>query len=464
MQDTPKRQLTLFDSTCLIMGIIIGAGIYEVAPMVAAGTSHWWGFMLIWVIGGLLSLCGAFGYAELGSAYPQEGGDYVYLNRAYGSWAGFLFGWIQLVVVRPGDIVGMAFIFATYARALYDPFSELMVPYHLIPWEVYQDADVAASQLIYAGLAVVVLTAIHVIGVREGKWTQNVLTTVKVIGLLGIVVAALFASGSQSTANATVNPLPWSLALILVMFTFGGWNEMAYVAAEVKDSKRNIARALVFGTSAVTVLYLLVNGAFLYALGYEGVANSSAVATDTVSTVLPRVGAGLISGLICISALGATNGLIFTGARISYALGTDHRPFRLLGRWNTSTGTPALALITQAIVALILIVILGSFVNAILYTAAVVYSFYLATTLAVIVLRIREPQVERPYRVTGFPITSLIFSCVCGYLIYRAIIYKPQVATAGLFILLIGLPLYWITAWLGRSSDETNDPGTTDAP
>ncbi|NLS93075.1 MAG: amino acid permease [Planctomycetaceae bacterium] len=455
MQDTPKRQLTLFDSTCLIVGIIIGAGIYEVAPMVAAGTSNWWGFMLIWVAGGLLSLCGALGYAELGSAYPREGGDYVYLNRAYGPWAGFLFGWIQLVVVRPGDIVGMAFIFATYAKELYDPFSGWMVPYHLLPLEVYRQADVAVSQLMYAALAVIVLTAIHVIGVREGKWTQNVLTTVKAIGLLMIVAVAFFAPADRGTGTGTVNALPMSLALILVMFTFGGWNEMAYVAAEVKDSRRNIVRALVLGTSAVTVLYLLVNGAFLYALGYEGVANSSAVATDTVSTLFPKVGAGLIAGLVCISALGATNGLIFTGARISYALGADHRPFRLLGRWNTGTGTPVLALITQAIVALVLIVVLGSFVNAILYTAAVVYSFYLATSLAVIVLRWKEPDVERPYRVSGFPVTTLIFSAVCGYLIYRAIIYKPQVAAAGWIILLVGLPIYWLSSRAGRAVPET---------
>jgi len=219
---------------------------------------------------------------------------------------------------------------------------------------------------------------------------------------------------------------------------------MAYVAAEVKDSRRNIVRALVLGTGAVTLLYLLVNGAFLYALGYAGVAQSSAVATDTVSAVFPRVGAGLISGLVCISALGATNGLIFTGARISYALGADHRAFRLLGRWNAGTGTPALALVTQGLIALVLIAALGSFVNAILYTAAVVYSFYLATNVAVIVLRIKEPQAERPYRVSGFPLTTLVFCGVCGYLIYRAIDYKPEVATVGLVILLLGLPIYWL--------------------
>ncbi|MGI6416655.1 MAG: APC family permease [Thermoguttaceae bacterium] len=463
MQDTPKQQLTLFDSTCLIVGIIIGAGIYEVAPMVAAGTSHAWGFLLIWIVGGLLSLCGALGYAELASAYPHEGGDYVYLNRAYGRWAGFLFGWIQLVVVRPGDIVGMAFIFATYATALYDPFGGATVPYHLLPWDIYQNADVAVCQIVYAALAVVILTAINVIGVNQGKWTQNLLTTVKALGLLGIVAVALMAGPSLAVSKTSFEPLPLGLALILVLFAFGGWNEMAYVAAEVKDSRRNIVRALVLGTSAVTLLYLLVNGAFLYTLGYAGVAQSSAVATDTVSAVFPRVGAGLISALVCISALGATNGLIFTGARISYALGADHRAFRLLGRWNANTGTPVLALVTQGLIALVLIAALGSFVNAILYTAAVVYSFYLATNVAVIVLRIKEPQAERPYRVTGFPLPTLIFCVACGYLIYRAIDYKPEVATVGLVILLVGLPVYWLMpkdrAPLAEGPGDASRPG-----
>jgi len=445
------------------MGIIIGAGIYQVAPMVAGGTSLWWGFLLIWVVGGLLSLCGAFGYAELASAYPQEGGDYVYLNRAYGPWAGFLFGWIQLIVVRPGDIVGMAFIFATYAKTLYDPFDGIMVPYHVLPWEAFQNADVALSQLAYASLAVVVLTAIHIIGVREGKWTQNVLTVVKSVGLLAIVAVALFAPGGNPivTAAGEFSRGGLSLALILVLFSFGGWNEMAYVAAEVKDSRRNIARALVLGTSAVTVLYLLVNGAFLYALGYEGVVNSSAVATDTVSTVFPRLGANLVSALICISALGATSGLIFTGARISYAIGTDHRLFGFMGRWNPQTGTPVFALVVQGILAILLVFALGSFVDAILYTAAAVYTFYFATNLAVIVLRFREPDVERPYRVTGYPITTLLFMAVCGFLIYSAVIYKPRVALVGLVVLLLGLPIYWLspknTTSVESAEDESSD-------
>ncbi|MBN2475155.1 MAG: amino acid permease [Pirellulales bacterium] len=425
----PKRQLTLFDSTCIIVGIIIGAGIYQMAPTIAQGAVCWWGVLLIWAVGGVLSLFGALGYAELASAYPQQGGDYVYLSRAYGPWAGFLFGWIQLAVVRPGDIAVMAFAFATYAQVIFDPFP---------------GSSGLPTQQIYACGAVGILTAINVLGVREGKWTQNLLTVVKALGLLAIIAVAVIAPRTAASTGVSYE-FPLSVALILVMFTFGGWNEMAYVAAEVNNPRRNIVRALVLGTSAVTVLYLMLNAAFLYTLGYDGLAASEAVATDAVSTVFPKMGGRLISLLVCISALGAVNGLIFTGARISYAVGADHRVFQGLGRWDQRTGTPLRALLLQGVLAVGLIVLLGSFVTAILYTAAAVYLFYLATSLAVFVLRRKEPRVDRPYRVTGYPITTLVFCCVCVFLIYGAVTYKPMIAVASLGIAALGMPLYWKT-------------------
>ena len=220
---------------------------------------------------------------------------------------------------------------------------------------------------------------------------------------------------------------------------------MAYVAAEVKNPARNIVRALVLGTIAVTVLYLLVNGAYLYTLGMAGVAGSKAVATETVSVMFPKFGAAFVGALICISALGATNGLIFAGARISYAVGVDHRIFRSLGQWNARTGTPIRALVLQGAIAVGLIFLLGSFVNAILYTAAAVYSFYLASSLAVVVLRFKEPNAQRPYRVTGYPLPTIIFCGVCAFLIYSAVDYNPRVAMGALVIFLIGLPLYWLS-------------------
>ena len=445
MQDAPKRQLSLFDSTCLIVGIIIGVGIFVMAPDIAKGAYCWWGVLAIWVVGGPISLCGALGYAELATAYPREGGDYVYLTRAYGRWAGFLFGWVQTAVVRPGDIAVMAFAFAMYGAKIHDPWPGITIAYgDLLSGAVGKPDPVPLSQLIYAAAAVLLLTGINIVGVRQGKWTQNVLTVLKALGLLAIVGVAV-ASPQAAPSTQSVEPFPLSLALIFVLFAFGGWNEMVYVAAEVKNPRKNIIRALVVGTIAVTVLYLLVNGAFLHVLGYQGLATSEAVATDTVSVVFPEIGGRLISVLVCVSALGAVNGLIFTGARISYAVGADHRAFRLLGTWSGRTGTPVRALLAQGALAVLLIFALGSFVDTIIYTAAAVYSFYMATSLAVIILRFREPDVERPYRVFGYPFTTLGFMAVCGFLIYSAVTYKPSIALIAAAICLLGLPIYWLT-------------------
>ena len=429
MISTPnlKQELSLFDSTCLIVGIIIGAGIYQTAPDVAKGVGGGWEVLAIWACGGLLSFCGAMGYAELASAYPRQGGDYVYLSRAYGRWAGFLFGWAQLAIVRPGDIAVMAFVFATYAQTLFDPLASTAFPY---------------AQQLYAVGAAIVLTLVNVMGVSEGKWTQNVLTILKTLGLVAIVGLSFLSLPTQP-APTTVETLPWSLALILVLFTFGGWNEMAYVAAEVKNPRRNITRALAIGTLTVTGLYLLVNGAFLHTLGYAGMAQSRAVAAETVATIFPKVGGKLISLLICLSALGAVNGLIFTGARISFAVGAEHRVFGFLGQWDARRGTPARALLVQGAITVLLVLTLGSFLNAILYTAATVYSFYLASTLAILVLRRKEPRVERPYRVLGYPVIPLVFSAACAFLIYSAVCYKPRVAAISTLLLPLGLLLYW---------------------
>lgn len=431
----PGKALTLFDSTCLIVGIIVGAGIYQAAPDVARGAGGTWGVVAIWVCGGLLSLCGALAYAELATAYPREGGDYVYLSRAYGRWAGFLFGWAQLAVVRPGDIAVMAFVFATYARSLWDPLAGTPFP---------------CGQQAYAIAAIAVLTVINVLGVRAGKWTQNVLTVLKALGLLGIVGLS-FAGPPASSAVEPAPPLPASLALILVLFTFGGWNEMAYVAAEVRNPARSIVRALVLGTAVVTALYLVVNVAFLHSLGYAGVTRSEAVAAETVRRVFPRLGGRIVSALICLSALGAVNGLVLAGARISYAVGLDHPVFRALGRWDARTGTPARALWAQGGIAAILILALGSFLNAILYTAAAVYTFYLATTLAVLVLRRREPHVARPYRMSGYPLTPIVFSAACAFLIYSAVTYKPRIAAISTLLLPSGLLLYALSRRMERT-------------
>ena len=342
--NAPKKALSLFDSLCIIIGIIIGAGIYETTPAIAGSMADWKGILGIWLLGGLLALAGALCYAELATAYPYEGGDYAYQTRAYGKWAGYLFGWSQLVIIRPGDIALMAFVFARYAAALYAPFDNI--------------------RPLYAVLAVAVLTSINILGVKEGKWVQNLLTLIKSLGLLVIVVGGLMAPPAPLPAEtSSLSVQGFNLALILVLFTFGGWNEIAYVSAEVRSPERNIVRSLVLGTVLVTLVYVAVNGAFLHALGRDGMASSRAIATDTMAKVIPGMAEKVIAIIICMSALGAVNGLIFTGARVSYALGTEHPLFRGLGRWSPRLGTPVLSLCTQGGLSLLIILLAGSFLE-----------------------------------------------------------------------------------------------------
>jgi basic amino acid/polyamine antiporter, APA family len=228
-----------------------------------------------------------------------------------------------------------------------------------------------------------------------------------------------------------------------------GFDEMAYVAAEVRQPKQNIVRALVIGTTTVLALYLLVNAAFLYALGYKGMSSSEAVAVDTIRNILPGMAPKLIAILVSISALGVINGLILTGARISYALGAEHRTFRGLGRWNQRTGTPVSALATQGCLSLAIIFLCGSFVDTILYTAPAVWLFFLATGLAVFRLRFKEPLTARPYKVTAHPFTTGIFCASCVFMLYSSISYAWARKPLGLLVLtcvlLSGLLVFWVT-------------------
>jgi amino acid transporter len=431
----PRRQLSLFDSTCIIVGIIIGAGIYKASPLVASCMGSPAATLAIWLVGGFLALTGALCYAELATAYPREGGDYVYLSRAYGRPWGWLFGWTQLVIIRPGDIALMAFVFGTYAETLYAPGE--------------------GAGIVYAAAAIGVLTIINVLGVAKGKWTQNILTVVKALGLLAVVVAGLLAPGptAQAAGAGELSLGGLRLALILVLFTFGGWHEMAYVAAEVKRPERNIVRALVLGTVAVTVLYLLVNAAFLRSLGYAGMTGSKAVAVDAVAATFPKIAARAIAVVICISALGAANGLVFTGARISYALGAEHAAFRGLGTWHPKLGTPVGALVVQGVLSMGIVLVAGSFVNTILYAAPIVWVFFLATGLSVVVLRMREPDTERPYKALAYPVTPLLFVACCVFMLYSSVTYAWEKHRAGLWLLIgvfaAGVVVWWATE--GRS-------------
>ena len=435
----PRRELTLFDSVCVIVGIIVGAGIYQSSPFIAscvpraatlvaklpAGAVRDFialhvpdGAVLIgvWLLGGVLSLIGAACYAELASAYPQDGGDYVYLTRGLGRPVGFLFAWSQLWIVRPVSIGALAFVFAEHFK-------------ELIPV-----AQGTVHTLLYAAGAVVALTAINILSVREGKLTQNILTSLKVLGLAIIGIAAFLPVAAPASvpviAGSRSPATDISLALIVVLFTYGGWNEMGYVAAEVRRPEKNLLRALLLGTAAVTLIYVLLNVAFVHALGFAGTQASKIIAADVVTRVAPAWGGRAIAALICISALGAVNGTIFTGSRITYAMGTEHPLWAALGRWNARRGTPVWSLVAQALVTLVLVVGFGrkegAFERMVQFGAPVAWLFFTLVGASLFVLRVRDPSAARPYRVTGYPLTPLLFCLSSLYLVYSSLIYAWQ--------------------------------------
>jgi amino acid transporter len=427
----PRRQLSLLDSTSIIVGIIIGATIYESSPLIAASVPNAACLLGIWALGGGLSLIGALCYAELGAAYPRAGGDYVYLTRGLGRTVGFLFAWAQFWIVRPGSVGAMAYVFADYA-------------YQLCP---LGDRQLALTA--YAACPIIVLTGINILGVREGKWTQNLLTAVKLAGLAAVAAAGLYFAAPAAQSVPVVEP-SWSgfyLAMILVLYAYGGWNEMAYVGAEVRNPQRNILRALLLGTAAVTLLYLLLNLAFLHALGLAGTRGATAVAANVLTLALGHWGARLISLLICISALGAINGMIFTGARIYYAMGTEHRLYAWLGRWSPRWQTPARSLLIQAAVTLALVVVFGrgrsGFQTMVIFTTPVFWIFFFLVGVTLFALRRREPDLPQPYRVPCYPLVPLLFCCsslfmVCSSIFY-AYVHQSYEALWSVGILLVGV-------------------------
>ena len=448
-QDKLPRRLTVFDSVCIMTGIIIGTGIYETVPTIAASLGSLWLLLVFWIIGALLSLAGALCYAELATAYPKNGGEIIYLKQAYGPCMGFLFAWAKIVVIQPGVIASMSFPFARYAETIYRP------------------AGMENVRVFYALFAVILLTLVNVIGVSAGKCTQNALSVVKLIGLSAIALTALFSPLSLGSISTESSPLsaPW-LALILILFTFGGWSDIAYVAAEVKEPSRNIPRALIWGVTVVATVYVAVTFAFVSVLGFERVCSSAAVATDTVAAVFPGAAPRLVSLLICISTLGALSALIFTGARIYDGLGNEFAAFSLFSFRNTAANGsvqkgPVRALLLQGLLSIVVVCWAGSFNRSVLYTTGVVWLFYSITALSMFVLRYRFPSTARPYRTWGYPFTPIIFSLSCLGLTYSGITYDPMGTAVSLLLVCLGVPVY---AWIqkkGIAQPPPQSPNTS---
>lgn len=426
----PQPAIDLRTAVMLIVGIVIGAGIFKSPALVAgfAGDTGW--MFAAWLFGGLVSLAGALCYAELATAYSHAGGEYHFLRRAYGASTAFLFGWARLSVITTGSIALLAFVFGDYMH-------------QLAPLDF---AGRAAGPAVYAFAIVLAVSAVNLLGIRAGGAAQTWLTVAEVGGL-ALIVAAAALFGGENTASAASPPAAaaggsFGLAMVFVLLTYGGWNEAAYLSAEVRDGRRNMVRALTCSIAIITVLYLLVIWAYWRVLGTGGMAASPAVAAAAMRVALGPSGDMLMSLLVAVSALTSINATVIVGARTSYALGRDWRILAPLGRWHAARGTPYLALVLQCLVTLLLVAMGaaagGGFRSMVEFTAPVFWLFFLLSGLALFVLRWREPATPRPFKVPFYPVLPLLFCSVCAYMLWSSLSYVHRQELGG-----------WNAAWVG---------------
>jgi basic amino acid/polyamine antiporter, APA family len=419
----PRPTLSLADAVGIIVGIIIGAGIFKTPALVAGNVDSTATLVLAWILGGLISLIGALCYAELASTYPDAGGDYHFLTRAFGQRLSFLFAWGRLTVIQTGSIALLAFVLGDYASAV-------------LPLGPY-------STPLYAATVVAALTALHVAGRPKTALAQNLLTSVEILGVLLVAFVGLLGpSAAPATAGATSPSAGFGLVMVFVLLTYGGWNEASYVSAEVREPGRNMVRALVISILLVTALYVVVNVGLVRGLGLAGLAASKAPAAELLEKMTGRATAVLVSVIVVVSTLTSVNATIFTGARSAYAVGRDFRPFRLLGRWHGGRQAPVNALIVQAIIALLLIVVGAGtrrgFETMVEYTAPVFWTFILLAGIALFILRRREPTRPRPFRVPFYPFTPIVFCATCAYLLYSSLVYTGLGALLGVAVVAAG--------------------------
>jgi APA family basic amino acid/polyamine antiporter len=429
VQDAPRQVLDLKDAVALVVGIVVGAGIFKLPALVGANTGDGTTMMLAWILGAVISFIGALCYAELASAHPNAGGEYHFLERAYGLEVARLFAWARMTVIASGSIALFGFVFADYATQL------LRLGEH--------------SAAIYAALLVVILTAINIIGLSAGKTTQNILTVIECSGLVLIAVAGFFfaqpVAAAVAPATSPASAGAFGLAMVFVLLTYGGWNDAAYLSAEIKDPQRNIVRSLMWGLGIVALLYLLVSWAYLSGLGMPALMKSDVPAADLLKNAFGNTGAALMSVIVAVAAITSANATILTGARTNYALGRDWSLFSWLGRWNGSKAAPVNALLAQGAIALALIAFgaytrkgFGAMVD---YITPVFWLFFFLVGVSLFVFRRWEPDSARPFSVPFYPFTPLIFAGMCIYMLYSSLAYTGQGALVGVAVLAVGAVL-----------------------
>jgi basic amino acid/polyamine antiporter, APA family len=425
MKDLPRR-LGLIDATLIVVGIVIGSGIFLLPNLIARNLPSASGIIGVWIVAGVLSYFGALAYAELGAMMPATGGQYVYLREAYGDWCAFLCGWVFALAAVPGGIAFLAVGFAIYLD-------------HFIPLSAGMRTGVALT--LVCGLSL-----INALGVREGVWVQRIFTSLKIAGLVLVIGAAIFAPASPSASTLVFSHLTYSgfgIAMAACLMAYNGWSYVSFVAGEVKSPERNLPAALALGMGVVMALYVSANLAYLHVMTIPQIAATERVGAAVAERVMGPSGAAALSMVVLLSIVGAINGCILTGARIPFAQARDGLFFASFGKIHPRFETPAFAIAMQALWSCLLIVT-GSYASLSSYTIISAWIFYTLSVAAVWVLRRKKPDAPRPYRMWGYPLTLWLFLAVSVWFLVDALINQPQVSLIALALAAAGIPAYFL--------------------
>jgi APA family basic amino acid/polyamine antiporter len=490
------RAIGLFDGTMMVVGSMIGSGIFIVAADITRQTGSAGGLLLTWILTGLLTISAALSYGELAALFPHAGGQYIYLREAYSPLWGFLYGWTLFLVIQSGTIAAVAVGFARYLGVLVPAISAKAWIIPPIALGAKYAISLSLQQLIGV-IMVLFLTFLNTLGVQLGKWVQNIFTSAKVLALAGLILLGVFVARNHAAiadnfshlwairdaqliepgANFLRSFVPavsaasgafglfvaFGVAQVGSLFSADAWNNIGFTAAEVKNPKRDVALSMAFGTVIVISLYVLANLAYLCALPLAQIQNApdDRVATAALQAIFGPAGAAIMAVAIIVSTFGCNNGLILSGARVSYAMAQDRLFFTSTGKLNKK-GVPATALAYQGLWITILILLRTRHVDAagavtygnlysdlLDYVVFSVLIFYVLTIAGIFVLRVKRPNAERPYRAFGYPFVPLLYIVAAGAIMFVLLLYRTQTAWPGLVIVLLGVPVYWL--WSRRS-------------
>ncbi len=441
-----RRALGTWSAAAIVVGTIIGSGIFLVPKDMTEAVGSVPLVFLVWVAGGLLSLFGALAYAELAAAMPEAGGEYVYLREAYGPLWGFLYGWTQTWVAKSGSVATLATAFFVYL-ANFEPRLDQVC------WTLAYPVGPGGGPLeirwgqLFAALAVLILAGVNYLGVRFGGGVQVALTSLK-LGLLAALIVIGLGSGQGNVAHfrsATAAAGGWTgffAALVAALWAYDGWNNVSMVASEIRHPQRNLPLALIFGTLAVMLIYLLTNAAYFYILPAEAVARSERVAAEMMRRLLGTYGADAVSLAAMVSIFAALNGSILSGSRVPYALARDGYFFRPLAEIHPAHRTPSVSILVLSLWACLLI-FTGRYRELFTYVIFASWIFYGMTAAAVIVLRRKRPDLIRPYRSLGYPILPLLFAAGSAAVVFSTLLHSPRESAIGLTLIVAGLPFYF---------------------